>query len=68
MTCPTCKKDDAQYAHYDDPVCADCVEVGIDRHQKRQEWRTYHEEPCPESELPQFENEQPVKETIDADG
>jgi hypothetical protein len=39
----------------DEPInlCHDCVEHDGDRHRARQEWNAFHDEPCPEIELPQ---------------
>jgi hypothetical protein len=39
----------------EDPIdlCHDCVEHAEDRRKARQEWEYYHDEPCPEIELPQ---------------
>lgn len=33
-------------------VCSVCSEVMYDRSQKRAEWNHYHDDPCPEEELP----------------
>ena len=38
----------------DEPVelCHDCVEISEERRKAREEWEHYHDEPCPEIELP----------------
>ena len=35
------------------PLCHDCVEHGAERSRAREEWSHYHDEPCPDIELPQ---------------
>lgn len=39
---------------YDDREdhCDHCLDVMAERSQKRREWEHYHDEPCPEIELP----------------
>lgn len=34
-------------------LCHDCVEISEERRKAREEWNEYHDEPCPEIELPQ---------------
>jgi hypothetical protein len=35
-------------------LCVFCEEIEIERSEARREWNAYHDEPCPEIELPQF--------------
>lgn len=34
-------------------LCHGCVEHSEERRKAREEWNVYHDEPCPEIELPQ---------------
>jgi len=45
--CGNCATNSYQY-------CERCEEIFVERSIKRTEWQTYHDEPCPEIELPQF--------------
>lgn len=47
------KDEDGFVSHDPIDLCEGCVEHSEDRRKARQEWEHYHEEPCPEGELPQ---------------
>jgi len=40
---------------YEEPIdlCEHCVEHSEDRRKARADWEYYHDEPCPEIEMPQ---------------
>lgn len=42
-------------AGYD--FCDWCSDIEIERSRKRREWNEYHDEPCPECELPPYRKE-----------
>ena len=39
--------------------CPNCSEIEEERSRKRREWNEYHDEPCPEIELPPYRKETP---------
>jgi hypothetical protein len=42
------------YNPCEDDYCVNCIETFEERSRLKREWREYHDEPCPEIELPQF--------------
>ena len=57
MTCktPNCNNPiEEPHTEFGEPseYCISCNDIWIERLNKRREWNTYHDEPCPESELP----------------
>lgn len=46
-------EDGVKYTDWLD-LCRDCEEIAIERSIARRDWNGYHDEPCPEIELPQF--------------
>ncbi len=48
--------DGVGYEHWDVGLdfCPRCIEIEEERYRKRREWGEYHDEPCPEVELPPY--------------
>lgn len=49
--CPSCRRDNVLFDHWEDDICVDCLEIEIERSRQRKEWNMFHDEPCPENEL-----------------
>jgi hypothetical protein len=47
------KDEDGMWDSWPINLCEFCVEHHEERRKARAEWEYYHEEPCPEGELPQ---------------
>jgi hypothetical protein len=50
--CDYCKGPLLSWDEQEYGVCDDCAEILIERSNKTREWGEYHDEPCPEIELP----------------